>query len=178
MRWEPQAVAHAGPTAWASTGSIQRTATSTSAARAICRRTPARAPAGASSCRAWAHLSLQRQDGVPRRLCDRRRQPSFINFRNSYPSVFTWAMPAGRFGGVDNPFIPVTTLPAGPRRAGRRARHSLGPHPAAPERRHEHLCEGRRARQGPLVQRHRAARVHAVAHRPGRLRRHARESDR
>ena len=93
---------------------------------------------------------------------------SFVNFRNSYPSVFAWAMPTGRFGGADNPFVPVTTLPAGPHRAGRRSRYLLGPHPAASERRHHDLCGGRRARQGPFVQRHGAARVHAVAHGPGR----------
>ena len=38
---------------------------------------------------------------------------SFVNFRNSYPSVFAWAMPTGRFGGADNPFVPVTTFRQG-----------------------------------------------------------------
>ena len=38
---------------------------------------------------------------------------SFINFRNSYPSVFAWAMPNGQFGGADNPFVPSTSLRQG-----------------------------------------------------------------
>ena len=38
---------------------------------------------------------------------------SFTNFRDSYPTVFIWAMPAIRLNGVDNPFIPVTTLRQG-----------------------------------------------------------------
>ena len=38
---------------------------------------------------------------------------SFINFRNSYPSVFVWSMPAIKIGGVDNPYVPVTTLRQG-----------------------------------------------------------------
>jgi hypothetical protein len=38
---------------------------------------------------------------------------SFINFRNSYPSVFAWAMPVGQLGGLDNPFLPVTSFRRG-----------------------------------------------------------------
>jgi outer membrane receptor protein involved in Fe transport len=38
---------------------------------------------------------------------------SFINFRDSFPTVFIWAMPAARFNGIDNPFLPVTTLRRG-----------------------------------------------------------------
>ncbi len=38
---------------------------------------------------------------------------SFVNFRNSYPSVFAWAMPTGRFGGADNAFVPATTFRQG-----------------------------------------------------------------
>ncbi len=34
----------------------------------------------------------------------------FIDFRNSYPAVNNFAMPAFRFNGTDNAFIPVTTL--------------------------------------------------------------------
>jgi hypothetical protein len=38
---------------------------------------------------------------------------TFVNFRDSYPTVFIWAMPAVRLNGVENPFIPVTTLRQG-----------------------------------------------------------------
>jgi hypothetical protein len=38
---------------------------------------------------------------------------SFINFRNSYPSVYIWSMPAKTFNGVQNAYIPVTTLRQG-----------------------------------------------------------------
>jgi hypothetical protein len=38
---------------------------------------------------------------------------TFINFRDSYPTVFIWAMPPVRLNGVDNPFIPVTNLRQG-----------------------------------------------------------------
>jgi len=38
---------------------------------------------------------------------------SFVNFRNSYPSVFAWSMPSGQFNGVDNLYVPVTTLRRG-----------------------------------------------------------------
>lgn len=38
---------------------------------------------------------------------------SFINFRNSYPAVFVWSMPAIKLSGTDNPYIPVTTLRQG-----------------------------------------------------------------
>jgi hypothetical protein len=37
----------------------------------------------------------------------------FIDFRNSYPINFAWSMPAARFNGVDNAFLPVTTLRLG-----------------------------------------------------------------
>jgi len=37
----------------------------------------------------------------------------FIDFRNAYPVVNAWAMPAISFNGVTNPFIPVTTLRIG-----------------------------------------------------------------
>ena len=38
---------------------------------------------------------------------------SFIQFRNSYPSVFVWEMRPGQFSGTDNVFVPVTTLRQG-----------------------------------------------------------------
>jgi hypothetical protein len=38
---------------------------------------------------------------------------SFINFRNSYPAVFAWQMPPVNFNGVQNQYIPVTTLRQG-----------------------------------------------------------------
>ena len=38
---------------------------------------------------------------------------SFVNFRNSYPSVFAWSMAPGRFNGVENIYVPVTTLRQG-----------------------------------------------------------------
>jgi hypothetical protein len=38
---------------------------------------------------------------------------TFVNFRDSYPTVFIWAMAPGRFNGVENPFVPVTTLRQG-----------------------------------------------------------------
>jgi hypothetical protein len=38
---------------------------------------------------------------------------SFTNFRDSYPTVFIWAMPPIRLNGVENSFIPVTTLRQG-----------------------------------------------------------------
>ena len=38
---------------------------------------------------------------------------SYINFRNSYPSVFAWALLPGTFNGVQNPYVPVTTLRKG-----------------------------------------------------------------
>ena len=38
---------------------------------------------------------------------------SFIDFRNSYPAVIIWAMRRGQFNGVNNDFIPVTTLRQG-----------------------------------------------------------------
>lgn len=37
----------------------------------------------------------------------------FIDFRNAYPIVNAWSMPAIRFNGVDNGFIPVTNLTQG-----------------------------------------------------------------
>jgi hypothetical protein len=37
----------------------------------------------------------------------------FIDFRNSYPINFAWSMPAAKFNGVDNAFLPVTTLRLG-----------------------------------------------------------------
>jgi hypothetical protein len=38
---------------------------------------------------------------------------SFIQFRNAYPSVFAWEMLARTFNGVQNSYIPVTTLRQG-----------------------------------------------------------------
>lgn len=38
---------------------------------------------------------------------------TFVNFRDAYPTVFIWAMPNITFNGVQNPFIPVTTLRQG-----------------------------------------------------------------
>jgi hypothetical protein len=38
---------------------------------------------------------------------------SFVNFRNSYPSVYIWSLPSGKFNGVDNPYVAVTTLRQG-----------------------------------------------------------------
>ena len=38
---------------------------------------------------------------------------SFVNFRNSYPSVFAWSMSPGRFNSVENIYVPVTTLRQG-----------------------------------------------------------------
>jgi hypothetical protein len=38
---------------------------------------------------------------------------SFVNFRNAYPAVFAWQMPVVQIGGVDNPYLPVTTLRQG-----------------------------------------------------------------
>jgi len=38
---------------------------------------------------------------------------SFVNFRNSYPSVFAWSMPSGTFNGVPNNYVPATTLRQG-----------------------------------------------------------------
>jgi hypothetical protein len=38
---------------------------------------------------------------------------SFINFRNAYPSVFAWSMPPINLNGVQNQYIPVTTLRQG-----------------------------------------------------------------
>jgi len=37
----------------------------------------------------------------------------FIDFRNAYPIVNVWSMPAIRFNGVDNGFIPVTNFNTG-----------------------------------------------------------------
>ncbi|HTH38353.1 MAG TPA: TonB-dependent receptor [Pyrinomonadaceae bacterium] len=37
----------------------------------------------------------------------------FIDFRNAYPIVNAWSMPAVRFAGADNGFIPVTNLVTG-----------------------------------------------------------------
>jgi hypothetical protein len=37
----------------------------------------------------------------------------FIDFRNAYPNINTWAMPTGTYNGVNNPFVPVTTLRLG-----------------------------------------------------------------
>ena len=59
---------------------------------------------------------------------------SFINFRNSYPSVFAWAMPNGRFPNADNPYSAIgPTFQQGLIRARRRCRHLDRPHPAASE---------------------------------------------
>jgi hypothetical protein len=38
---------------------------------------------------------------------------SFVNFRDSYPAVFIWAMPGIRFNGVENAYLPVTNLRQG-----------------------------------------------------------------
>jgi outer membrane receptor protein involved in Fe transport len=38
---------------------------------------------------------------------------SYADFRDAYPTVFVWAMPQIAFNGVQNPFIPVTTLRQG-----------------------------------------------------------------
>lgn len=38
---------------------------------------------------------------------------SYIDFRNAYPNINTWAMPNGTFNGVSNAFVPVTTLRLG-----------------------------------------------------------------
>jgi outer membrane receptor protein involved in Fe transport len=38
---------------------------------------------------------------------------TFVNFRDAYPTVFIWAMPPGTFNGLQNSFVPVTTLRQG-----------------------------------------------------------------
>jgi len=38
---------------------------------------------------------------------------TFINFRDAYPTVYIWAMPGGTFNGVQNPYVPITTLRQG-----------------------------------------------------------------
>jgi Carboxypeptidase regulatory-like domain/TonB dependent receptor len=37
----------------------------------------------------------------------------FIDFRNSYPISFAWSIPSATFNGVNNAFLPVTTLRTG-----------------------------------------------------------------
>jgi hypothetical protein len=37
----------------------------------------------------------------------------FIDFRNAYPNINTWQMPAVQFNGINNAFLPVTTLARG-----------------------------------------------------------------
>ena len=37
----------------------------------------------------------------------------YIDFRNAYPNINTWQMPAGTFNGVSNSFVPVTTFRQG-----------------------------------------------------------------
>jgi hypothetical protein len=37
----------------------------------------------------------------------------FIDFRNAYPNINAWAMPAGTFNGSSNPYVPVTTFRQG-----------------------------------------------------------------
>ncbi len=37
----------------------------------------------------------------------------FIDFRNAYPIAFAWSIPAATFNGVNNSFLPVTTLRTG-----------------------------------------------------------------
>ena len=38
---------------------------------------------------------------------------TYINFRNSYPIVYIWAMPATKLNGSDNPYLPVTNFRQG-----------------------------------------------------------------
>jgi hypothetical protein len=54
------------------------------------------------------------EDTVLRGGYSRSADPtSFIQFRNAYPTVFVWAALPVRFNGVENAFIPVTTLRQG-----------------------------------------------------------------
>ena len=115
-----------------------------------------------------AHLPLRRQDGVPRRLCDVGGSVELHQLPRLVPHRVHLGHARHPAQRGRQPVHPGHHAAAGPHRTGRRARHQRGPHSAAPGRGHEHLRGGGGARKRPLLQRHRPARDHPVAHRAGR----------